>query len=120
MAPLPAAPDDQAGIQARGAKAARPILEIPKHPNQSEDQFRPAEIWEMTDDTDIFCTERDLIPRAINSAMARHISDCIDGTAAPKPRWLIVHDLFGCDLTVAKAICYRYGYDPEKMIGDAE
>jgi hypothetical protein len=74
----------------------------------------------MTDDTDIQYTERDLIQRAINSATAWHRSTCIDGTAAPKPRWAIVRDLFGCGSTIATAICYRYGYDPEKMIGDAE
>ena len=74
----------------------------------------------MSEDTDIPYTERDLIQRAIISATARHISGCIDGTAAPKPRWAIVRDLFGCGSTVATAICYRYGFDPEKMIGEAE
>jgi hypothetical protein len=74
----------------------------------------------MTDDTDIPYPERDLIQRAINSASAWHRSSCIDGTAAPKPRWAIVRDLFCCGSTVATAICYRYGYDAEKMIGEAE
>ena len=74
----------------------------------------------MNDDTDIPYTERDLLLRAINSASSRHRSDCEDGIAVPKPLWAIVRDLFCCGSTVATAICYRYGYDPEKMIGDAE
>ena len=72
----------------------------------------------MTEDTDIPYSERDLIERAIDSVSSWHRSHCIDGTAAPKPRWLIVRDLFGCGSTVATAICYSYGYDPEKMIGE--
>jgi hypothetical protein len=74
----------------------------------------------MNEDTDIPYTERDLIQRAINSASARHTSECVIGIASPKPRWRIANDVFFCGPTVATAICYRYGFDPEKMIGGEE
>ena len=64
--------------------------------------------------------ERELIRRAVNGASSRHKSNCVVGIAAPRTRSAIVKSLFCCGSTVAERICYRYGYDPERMIGRQE
>jgi hypothetical protein len=64
--------------------------------------------------------ERELIQRAINSVSGKHEFLCSEGDAAPRQRWVIVRDLFCCGSTVATAICHKYGYDPDKVIGGNE
>ena len=71
-------------------------------------------------DTDIPYSERDLIQRAINSASSAHESKCADGVAAPRPRWDIVKHLFCCGSNAADRICWRYGFDPDGVVGAAE
>ena len=70
-------------------------------------------------DTDIPYCEWEMIQRAINGTSTRHEFDCTNGVAAPKPRWEIFKNLFCCGSTAAYAICYRYGYDPERIIGES-
>ncbi len=71
-------------------------------------------------ESDIPYEERELIQRAINSASGTHEHACVEDDLEPVPRWVIVKKLFCCGSTVATAICHRYGYDPERMIGRQE
>ena len=69
-------------------------------------------------DSDIPYTERELIQRALSSAFSEHASKCSDGVAVPEPRWELVKLHFLCGSTVASLICYKYGLDPEVMVGE--
>jgi hypothetical protein len=79
-------------------------------------------VFDPLDSSDLPYEERELIQRAINGASGKHARACAldeDDLRAcvPLPRWAIVKSLFCCGSTVATAICHRYGYDPERMIG---
>jgi len=52
-------------------------------------------------------TESDLIQRAIRQAKPRMVK---------APRWVMVKRVFATGQTVSKAICTRYGFDPEQEI----
>ena len=62
-------------------------------------------------------SERDLIQRAINQASSHHTYMVAMDRAVNKFRWEIVKKLFACGSTQAEAICWKYGYDPDKMVG---
>ena len=74
----------------------------------------------MSEDTDITYSERYLIQRVIDNASSEHAYAVAADDIHSCPRWAIVKRLFNCGSTVARAICCRYGFDPEKMIGEAE
>jgi hypothetical protein len=57
-------------------------------------------------------SERELIQRAIDQA-AQYGANC------GQPRWVSVKRLFAVGSGVAEAICWKYGYDPDKDIGGA-
>lgn len=53
--------------------------------------------------------ERELIQRAIRNARPVHHTP-------KRPRWALVKDIFGTGRTVSRAICTRYGFDPDREI----
>lgn len=64
-------------------------------------------------------SERELIQRAINGAIGKYAYQCTEGTSPPMPRWDVVKRLFCCGSTVATAILYKYGLDPNAMVGES-
>ena len=62
--------------------------------------------------TDLPYSERELIQRAIDQASQY-------GANTGQPRWVAVKRAFAVGSTVAEAICWKYGYDPDKVIGGA-
>lgn len=72
----------------------------------------------MTEESDIPYEERELIQRAINGASGQHAAAVARGEHQPLPRWAIVKRLFCCGSTISNLICYRYGFDAERMIGE--
>lgn len=62
---------------------------------------------------DIPYSEKELIARAIKNAKPRH-------SAPRKARWRIVKGLFSTGQHVSRAICTRYGFDPDQEIGALE
>jgi hypothetical protein len=57
--------------------------------------------------------ERDIIIRAINNVLAKHVREVGDGRAEPRPTWCHVKNLFGYGSTISVGICRRYGLDPD-------
>lgn len=55
-------------------------------------------------------SERELIKRAIRTVRPTY-------PAPRKARWVLVKGLFGTGQTVSRAICSRYGFDPDAEIG---
>jgi len=60
-------------------------------------------------ESEIPYTERELIQRAIDQA-AQY------GANYGQPRFVSVKRAFAVGSSVASAICWRYGYDPEKLV----
>lgn len=58
------------------------------------------------ENSDIPYGERELIQRAIRS---------LDHKDSQWPRWVRVKVLFGTGAKVSRAICYKYGFDPDKV-----
>ena len=59
------------------------------------------------DNSEIKYSERELIQRAIKQAKP---------FAAKTPRWVLVKRVFGTGQTVSRAICTKYGFDPDKEL----
>ena len=61
------------------------------------------------DDSAVPYSERNLIQRAIRS---------LDRKQNPWPRWVRVKALFGTGPEMSRAICYKYGFDPDEIPSD--
>jgi hypothetical protein len=61
------------------------------------------------DDSEIPYSERELIQRAIRS---------LDRRGGSLPRYVRVKQLFVTDSEASRAICYKYGFDPDKIPSD--
>jgi ribosomal protein S13 len=59
------------------------------------------------EETGVPYSERELIQRAINNAKP---------FAFDAPRWCLVKRVFGTGAHVSRAICWKYGFDPDKDV----
>jgi hypothetical protein len=64
--------------------------------------------------------DSNMIGRAISLHIAKHKFEVEEGAAVPVPLWVIVKSIFGYGSTRSSAICRKYGYNPEEIIGDSE
>ena len=76
--------------------------------------------WDWSDLAERDQAQRDLIVRAINGAIGKHIHEVLEGRAAPRQIWCLVKSVFGRGSTVSADICRQYGFAPDREIGADE